>query len=989
MNDLFDNSKTNWLELDTDIAKATNDALEEEQKKNAEVFAMAIAEARRLEEEKSRKYSQIVDIIGKGAKLKKNLQKWQDAKDEEKEIKGEEGREVDPDLVPKGPDKWGRPGGDPNWGRDPADVEKDEERKEDKTYMGQIKEWTTDQTYEKNRYINSFINGDTGVTGKDVALIGTETISDQIAAKTRYAPRWTEENFAPFMTRASGDEGAILLEGMTRSPHRADGRWTILDAERVGETEIANRLRSHYRAVFLTSPQLANTPRRIKREKVYPIIRDFERKARLASQEKLTQRVLKEHKDKRSISLLDCLAGSNDGGMTCLSNHVGLNEGKIDGTKDNTQGWRIALEDLEYLEDEGLITASEIAAIRKGLITPRDGSKESYLNQFPNLRYWDRQLASLEDKAKSTEARKRKLERDSKISGLNELALKKVKEDRGNGVKINNEYLLNLENQLLKDIQEAGYPITIEELRTLPNAVDKLYSFEEMEDKDITDMIDQLINNGVAIQNGDSMLAQIDDPIIEKEYTKKLDEHRVRLSLVDAEDAKKFNSFLLPTINSYLKLTQTTTLKTPEKRDLIDNALKLYKAEVQALAEDVGLDKAKILARDKIEKEIADAADQIKDLPGKYTERSITEVDVPQAKRIQSTRNYINNTPNAITDNKPWSIETPEVIQQRKDYLAGKAPPPLEYILMSNEFPNHTYHSLMETREAIDPKPDKEGFKGNQVEPAEAELNNPGGFIGKGATPSTVHRAINSNDIKKVLDIARKTDDVNSLVHANLDSTLTSPLERLGFDRPLSELSVDEIRGLVNDDSFHGFSDSKFGIFGIRGNQLKTIFERESIDGDRLFDEDLQNELALLNIRYKANQANSLAGPDIKNSRLVNISEREKKEFLQIMSVLPGEGEFKELSDEDKEAAKNTVEYQFLNSPFNQLDVLLPAVQSEVIQKDPSKSTGIDWKGVGWPFVGIYQGMNERHKKTGEAIKQRGKEVRQQRAEKEEMFPTK
>ena len=43
----------------------------------------------------------------------------------------------------------------------------------------------------------------------------------------------------------------------------------------------------------------------------------------------------------------------------------------------------------------------------------------------------------------------------------------------------------------------------------------------------------------------------------------------------------------------------------------------------------------------------------------------------------------LDNTPNALTDNKPWDYETPELIQQRKDYLAGKAAPPIEDIVES------------------------------------------------------------------------------------------------------------------------------------------------------------------------------------------------------------------------------------------------------------------------------------------------------------------
>ena len=71
-----------------------------------------------------------------------------------------------------------------------------------------------------------------------------------------------------------------------------------------------------------------------------------------------------------------------------------------------------------------------------------------------------------------------------------------------------------------------------------------------MADEDITQGIDQLISNEIPIENPDSMLAHIDNLELREKYAKKLDEHRVRLSLVDEEDAKKFNSFVLPTINN-------------------------------------------------------------------------------------------------------------------------------------------------------------------------------------------------------------------------------------------------------------------------------------------------------------------------------------------------------------------------------------------------------------------------------------------------------
>jgi len=990
MDELFNTSKTNWLELESDPAKTTNAALEELQKKNAEMFKMAIAEARRVEEKKSRQYTQLAQLIGQGVKTVKDVQKWKDAKDEAKDYEGEEGKEVNPEDTPKGPDKWGRDPDDPNWGIPPADVKKNKEKeKKDKTYMGQIEQWTTDQTAAKNTFINSFLNGDPNVTNKDINIVGNKTLSDEIVAKTRYAPTFAEENYARFMTRASGDEGAILLEGMPRNPNRADGRWTILGAEDAGENEIVNTLKRHYRAVFLKSPQLANTPKRIKRQKVYPIMKDIEKKARLASEARLTDRVLKEHKEERRIGLLHCMDGTTDK-LSCAvgtvdnpkSGHVFTNEGLLDGTRSNTQGWQILLEDLEYLVEDGKLEWTDIASMREGLVPPRDGGREAYLNEFPNLKYWDDELANLEEQARTKQSKEIAAKRTSSISTANSISIAKLLEDKQDGVRIDNEYIDNSLTLIQKELQEDGIFVTKEELRTVDNSIDKYTTWEEVSDEDITKNIDKLIENKIAIPNADTMLVQIDDPELFKKYTKKLDEHKVRLSFVSKADAKKFNGDILPEINAYLQLTQTTTLKTPLKRNLIDNSLKLFKSKVAATQDKLGLEKAKELAFDEIQAEIANATEKGIDLPGKYTDRPRVKIDRDAQKLRLSTEKYIDNTPNALTDNKPWDYETPEIIQQRKDYLAGKAAPPIEDIVISNKFPNHTYHSVIETRVAIDPKDDKEGFEGNPADTEEqkAKINNADKLTNK-PTPTRTFTALTSNDINQVLTIARKTDDVNSLLHSNLDSTLESPLERLGFDRPLSELSVDEIRGLVADESFHGFSDAQFGIFGIRGNQLKTILERESIDGDRLFDEDLQNELAIHNIRYKANQANSLSTISSENTRLTNISRGEQQEFLEIMGILSG--------DKDSKEIEKTAEWQFLNSPFNQLDVLLPAVQTEVMNIDPSTSTGIDWKGVGFPFVGIYQGMNERWKKSGEVIKERGKEVRQQRVEQEQKFPTK
>ena len=110
MEDLFSTSKTNWLELETDVAKTTNAAIEEVQKKNAEIFAMAIAEAKRAEEQKSKNYQTLMQLIGKSVKLGKGLQEWHDTEKENEEYKKDEEQEPSDNVIPPGSE--GENGGD-------------------------------------------------------------------------------------------------------------------------------------------------------------------------------------------------------------------------------------------------------------------------------------------------------------------------------------------------------------------------------------------------------------------------------------------------------------------------------------------------------------------------------------------------------------------------------------------------------------------------------------------------------------------------------------------------------------------------------------------------------------------------------------------------------------------------------------------------------------------------------------------------------------
>ena len=956
MDELFNTSKTNWLELEADPAKTTNAAIEEHQKVMAQHFERAIAEARRLEDVKAKQMNQLAGLIGQGIKVAKSYQEWNDNKKLRKDYrdKSKPGKEVKPEK--------------------PDSKEEDKEKEIEKANNEALKQQNT----EANAALNDDKNA---LDGKDLVNVLTPGPAQVLKENTGNSILFVDENLHTFMRRVENEP--ILLEGMPENEMPgSNGRWTIKQAEAFGGPEgdrIAEELRWHYRGVFLELPELKGTPKRILFNKIIPKMMEYDQKERAAIHAALRDASIKQHEERRRDNFRTCII--DGGGTSCITRHVYFNEGRADGTKDNAQGWKISLQDVRYLVDNDYITPEQVLSLREGLIKPRGGGKDVYMNEMKNLDVYDKQLFDIYEEAETKRSKEIAAKKKTSMISTNDEAITKLMQDKANGVRIDNEYIDNVLTQMEKKLKDEGIFITKEELKSMDNSIDKFDTYEEMQDEDITDWIDTMIDKDEPIDNWERLLVQIDDQALYKKYAKKLEDHQIRLSLVSKEDIKEFKSKILPEIDAYLQITQATKVKTPLKRNLIDNTLKIWKAKVKGAGDSIPHDKAKGIAFDEIQNEIAAATEKGIDLPGKYTQLQRTTIDVDAAKRNYNTSKYIDETPNAITDKKPWDVETPEVLQQAKDYLAGKAQPPQAYISLSNKFPDHTYHSLIETRVKVDPK-EGEVSTADTIEVKSEESKLEGGQdLTKNSTNQKTLSVLNRNDIEKVLDIAKKTDDANSLIVGNMDSTLASPLEKLGFDRPLSELSVDEIRGLVADESFHGFSDAKFGVFGIRGNQLKTILERESIDGDRLFDEDLQNELAIHNIRYKANQANSLSTTDSSNTRLTNISRAEQEEFLQIMGILSG--------DKDSENVVNTVEYQFLNSPFNQLDVLLPAVKSEVIQKDPTKSTGTNWEGVGFPFVGIYKGMNERWKKSGETLKQRGEEVRQQRAEQEQKFPTK
>ena len=187
MEDLFNTSKTNWLELETDVAKTTNAAIEEVQKKNAQIFAMAIAEAKRAEEQRSKNYQNLQKLIGQAPKTIKSLQDWHDTKKENEEYDEDSESNPGKNLIPD--DEGGK-------GKKKGEDKNETEENETAKYIEQL---SNDQQKDRNTITNAYASGNKDISNQEFNLVSnTNTALDQIVAQGQYAPTFIQEYYSSF-----------------------------------------------------------------------------------------------------------------------------------------------------------------------------------------------------------------------------------------------------------------------------------------------------------------------------------------------------------------------------------------------------------------------------------------------------------------------------------------------------------------------------------------------------------------------------------------------------------------------------------------------------------------------------------------------------------------------------------------------------------------------------------------------------------------------
>jgi len=268
-------------------------------------------------------------------------------------------------------------------------------------------------------------------------------------------------------------------------------------------------------------------------------------------------------------------------------------------------------------------------------------------------------------------------------------------------------------------------------------------------------------------------------------------------------------------------------------------------------------------------------------------ENTTMQTDIGNALKV------IAEDPTLVNSDKPWPGEEKYLIQAAKAYNNTKGVRTPEYYYRFSSvtkdngkiFAEHRLKSVgwIKDGEAIIPEPLKLTAKEQEK-------------IRFGSPSSTYQLTQEQADASWMLETVQDREAVanGGYDYVTKDGVLTK------LEKPLSEHTIDEIIGLLNT----GYDN--FGIYGISADGLREVILNNPVDLDDKFDKETQDLLVLARLRQKAQQSQQYMTVDAQYRRLVNIKKEDRDAFLRIVGDLP---------------------------PYLQLDNLLPAVATEMVQQ--------------------------------------------------------
>tara|TARA_R100000781_G_scaffold114192_1_gene84393 strand:- start:519 stop:3329 length:2811 start_codon:yes stop_codon:yes gene_type:complete len=918
-------SETNYLELKSDPAEATNAAIEEYQKALNSEFAARIQEASRAATERSKRFKQVSELLGTAVKFKQQVDEYKD---------------VNSQIEAQGLDKESLKEAEEALKKQKALELKDQKEidKIDGDVQSQKDNTLDDATStaaEKNAAINITTEGEF----KEAAVNNLHALKEKSVGliQTQKDHRETTLSFI------------VNLPEEKKKEYYVDGKFigiSYIDAIKNEDWELARKLKNHHNATnFIMSGYKGRS-----REEMLKLAQTYQKEWKLIRD---TQIRIKQNEDEKLYK------------ETQIHNtNIGVKENGIEyvmGTKENPNSGFLArhskepetmgtavnklVDRLTKGVEDSTISSSDIKALREGEFVPKGGGKPVKLADSNNKEFkrLDAELAKLERKSSKEEIEIKEEEKQIKLN-QRVAELEKISSTLPEH---------ELQTKVAQIATELNIPWSDKRLDPLKN----LMTGDDQNDLDVMQSMRQDMKNNLPLGNWEKRLRQIKDKEVRDEFTEEVKEYTDN----GAKDKQvsDFRRDIGPLVGEILQEQgKTPGTRSDTYNTTMDNLEAEYKIAYRKHAKIAESDKeAELLALDELRT-------KYKASPESYSKFRGPKIDTDYVGDIEVATAYIGKDKEVALNSKEFYPGEEKYLKQEAKNLEGKGEITGYYLQLQKHYPHLSRRELVQKRLAA-----TQGNEGKEVDFKLPERDLPDTDDQKAlldsnkVSPSRTLKVLTKEEnYAKVLAMTKKGGalaSTNRLVlpgGQGLNPLAKTPLQRRGINKPLDQLTLNEINELVTNDYW---GDAEFGLYGIKGKELKLLLETvDPEDRDRVFDEDFQNELLVRTLRMKAADRFSLSSNTEQKMKFSSL--RDRDHFKKIVEMLP--------DDQEKE---------FFNSPFNQLDALLPGVQTEVTNKLP-----------GWfplnPLGTLKRNVDKRFESNAEAFQERKRQVLEERKRKRE-----
>jgi len=851
LEELLNTNKENYLELDNDPAKPVNDAVEQQQKQMSAHFEAAIKEAYRAADAKQKQTKQLLDIVGKGAKLTQEIRKsnfinaYQDLREKEQQGKI----------------------GNPYEKIEEEEKKLEKEQKEaNKTVEGEIN--AKEQATDKGEANNGKVLNDTNFNNSIGAYYNSVL---EHTNNKRAAAAFVADKFPDFMLYSMNKPIPGLPEGMN----------TMAAVQQSGSPEQMRIAKRFMESTFLRLSELEGVPNHIRRNIVTTKMDEFWKANDARVAEERRNYGLKQHKAKRRTRFTNCFTAAGASTSACVSNMISEFSNQADGT--NTPlGVELAVAELEDMLEKGYITpAMARNSLESGdMLSRTDGKKKKY-SEINKVGYsqFDKVITQAENK----EHNRIIDERNKNISTVVQQQMTLLDEKAAKGEQITPADVSNAVSIARKQLAGMGVTV-ISEDNVHFQQLQGYWDYKDQNDHDRTSALDLQMSTLKEIKNWRQQINNIEDPETRQTYYEKLLKHH---EFVGGKD-------VLTKFDTRLKGELAGAKYFPKEVDKDIQKSGAYVITQERATADFKEVYLNILSRkEEFEGDPFDEATKIvlKRLETGAYSGNISSGQNKSATQTRKQLQHMIKTKDRVqvlnsTDALPG--EKAALLQALKFKAEGgpQAPLPSYYVELSRSYPYKSADSIINHRlktlglvqgseaKAVELLGDA-WTKGGFTLPVEKSLKDD--ETENNLSPADKKKLLHKSTPARLYNLMLKPENVKVLLPriqrtSNENNVKGFPSNPLMEPPTLNDKSLDTVINIANSS---GISATwEFGLYGFTAKDFKEFQEAglvETFEG-RVFDKEMQQELMMHKIRLNASKSGDFALLNNSYRRLTKLS---------------------------------------------------------------------------------------------------------------------